>query len=201
MLLYFFRPSNNKQSKKSIIQSVNLSFPLEPVNQMALFYWPCFLCYIGFLSLALGDWVLTFEDDFSGSELNSTTWLTRDNFTHGSQEWQLIQTFWFIPAPERQCMDQSNIILRVAGSRAIGAKRWVALRLASNFHSRLATSGRRSGYSHCQILMVATIHHLPAAPQRIGAGLLEERSTSWSQLGNIRMIGNATRRLEDSRNT
>lgn len=39
--------------------------------------------------IVAGDWVLTFEDDFVGTSLNTTVWLVRDNFTHGSQEWQL----------------------------------------------------------------------------------------------------------------
>ena len=39
-------------------------------------------------SAARANWQLTFEDDFNGP-LNTTAWLVRDNFTHGSQEWQL----------------------------------------------------------------------------------------------------------------
>lgn len=35
--------------------------------------------------IVAGDWVLTFEDDFVGTSLNTTVWLVRDNFTHGSQ--------------------------------------------------------------------------------------------------------------------
>ena len=36
-----------------------------------------------------GDWSLVFEDTFSGSVLNRSSWRVANNMTHGSQEWEL----------------------------------------------------------------------------------------------------------------
>ena len=36
-------------------------------------------------------WTLSFEDDFNGPAINTSTWVVADKMTHGDQEWQLYE--------------------------------------------------------------------------------------------------------------
>lgn len=50
-------------------------------------------------------WQLVFVDDFSGTSLNESIWTTRNNMTHGDQEWQLY-------LDDEAWLANSNLVIR-----------------------------------------------------------------------------------------
>jgi beta-glucanase (GH16 family) len=74
-------------------------------------------CALATSALA-GEWVVTWQDDFDGPFINTTTWNVANNFTHGDQEWQLY-------LEDEVYIENSNLVLRTRAREAMyGSKQY-----------------------------------------------------------------------------